>query len=68
MTHDMAPDLDWCTRCGRPRYEIMELDALKCDGLPGVIHARYLTAKREMWEIVGPIVGAVFSDNGEGSR
>jgi hypothetical protein len=53
--HALALDMQWCTRCGRPLCEIV--DEL-CDGLPGVVHIRYLRARKAMEAIMNPVLAA----------
>lgn len=56
MIHDFDVKLDWCRRCGRSYEEIFDSDLVDCDGLPGVIHARYLRARERAEKVFGPIV------------
>jgi ribosomal protein L37E len=51
MTHDLDMRMDWCRRCGRPYFEIVEGDMAECDGLPGVVHQRFLKAEEEMKKV-----------------
>lgn len=57
--HDMGIHMQWCRRCGRPLEQIVEQGAAECDGLAGVVHARYVRAAREFAALVGTDVGEV---------
>lgn len=53
--HDIDQHMNWCRRCGRPVMEIIWQDLAECDGLPGVIHHRYLEALMRVRAIFDPI-------------
>lgn len=59
--HDIDVLLRWCRRCGRPESEIFNDDLLYCDGLHGVIHARYKEALQRARDIFDPIVRSIFN-------
>lgn len=59
MKHDIDPSMDWCRRCGRPRYEILNEDLRECDGLEGVVHSRYISSLRTMEALYGPIIDGI---------
>lgn len=71
MDHDWDISMDWCRRCGRTGTEITDGDMASCDGLPGVVHARYKAARLEANALFGPIVERVLGeklDDGEVPR
>jgi hypothetical protein len=59
MTHDIDWRMDWCRRCGRPKVEIVALDLAECDGLPGVVHQRFVKAEAEAKKLFDPIISAI---------
>jgi len=62
MDHDMSLQMNWCRRCGRPFEEIVNEHRRECDGLPGVVHQRFIKAVAEMDKVFGAVVDAVISD------
>jgi ribosomal protein L37E len=61
VKHDFDMAMDWCRRCGRPYYEIMDGDLAECDGLRGVVHQRYIKAAEEAHRIFAPIIDGVLN-------
>lgn len=59
LTHDIDMRMDWCRRCGRPMYELVEAGMPICDGLSGVVHKRFLEAEKTAKAIFDPIVEIV---------
>jgi hypothetical protein len=56
----MDDEMAWCTRCGRPEFEIIESSSPHCDGLSGITHhVRYLLAKKEFHDLFDPIFNTV---------
>jgi hypothetical protein len=66
LTHDIDVRMDWCRRCGRPMIELVEADMPICDGLPGVIHKRFIEAEKAATAIFDPIVKSI-TGNPEGN-
>ena len=63
MEHDFSIKMSWCRRCGRPLYEIVDNNIPECDGLPGVVHARFLKAEADMEKIFGPIIDEILGSH-----
>lgn len=59
IAHDTDFYLMWCKRCGRPEIEIVEDQRMECDGLRGVIHARYIEAKAHHDRVMQPMIDQV---------
>jgi hypothetical protein len=62
--HEIDFYMDWCKCCGRPYEEIFNQNLVECDGLPGVVHKRFLDARAKCMAIFGSIVDRLREPNG----